>query len=319
VFTRVAVPEMVRHGYRTTFATGTVAGSSVLGMMIPPSLLMIIYGVLAEQSIGKLFIAGVIPGFLLAIVFAVMIMLMARFTPAKVFDLQRQADLARQNHIDITLTGGQMATKLVPIAALVALVLGGLYSGFFTPTEAGGVGAFGALVIALMRRSLGKGNLWRVLHETGSVSCTILILLVAAAFYSRMLSVAGVPVAIADVVRDAGLGPYGFLALYIAIVLLLGMILDSSSILLIMTPVAAPIAQAFGFDLIHFGVITVLAVEMGLLTPPFGISVFTVKSTLNDPKVSVESIFAGALPFVGAMFLVLLLVCAFPLLSTALI
>jgi tripartite ATP-independent transporter DctM subunit len=319
VFTRVAVPEMVRHGYRTTFATGTVAGSSVLGMMIPPSLLMIIYGVLAEQSIGKLFIAGVIPGFMLAIVFAVMIMLMARFTPAKVFDLHKQAELARQQRIDITLTGGQMAGKLLPIAALVALVLGGLYGGFFTPTEAGGVGAFGALVIALMRRSLGKGNLWRVLHETGSVSCTILILLVAAAFYSRMLSVAGVPVAIADVVRDAGLGPYGFLALYIAIVLLLGMILDSSSILLIMTPVAAPIAQAFGFDLIHFGVITVLAVEMGLLTPPFGISVFTVKSTLNDPKVSVESIFAGALPFVGAMFMVLLLVCAFPWLSTALI
>ena len=319
VFTRVAVPEMVRHGYRTTFATGTVAGSSVLGMMIPPSLLMIIYGVLAEQSIGKLFIAGVIPGFMLAIVFAVMIVLMARFAPGKVFDLQKQAELARQKRIDITLTGTQMAGKLLPIAALVALVLGGLYGGFFTPTEAGGVGAFGALVIALMRRSLGKGNLWRVLHETGSVSCTILILLVAAAFYSRMLSVAGVPVAIADVVRDAGLGPYGFLALYIAIVLLLGMILDSSSILLIMTPVAAPIAQAFGFDLIHFGVITVLAVEMGLLTPPFGISVFTVKSTLNDPKVSVESIFAGALPFVGAMLLVLLLVCAFPWLSTALI
>lgn len=319
VFTRVAVPEMVRHGYRTTFATGTVAGSSVLGMMIPPSLLMIIYGVLAEQSIGKLFIAGVMPGFLLAVVFAVMIMLMARFAPAKVFDLQRQAELARQQRIDITLTGSQMAAKLVPIAALVALVLGGLYSGFFTPTEAGGVGAFGALVIALMRRSLGKGNLWRVLHETGSVSCTILILLVAAAFYSRMLSVAGVPVAIADLVRDAGLGPYGFLALYIGIVLLLGMILDSSSILLIMTPVAAPIAQAFGFDLIHFGVITVLAVEMGLLTPPFGISVFTVKSTLNDPRVSVESIFAGAMPFVGAMFLVLLLVCAFPWLSLALI
>ncbi len=319
VFTRVAVPEMVRHGYRTNFATGTVAGSSVLGMMIPPSLLMIIYGVLAEQSIGKLFIAGVIPGFLLAIVFAVMIMLMARFAPARVFDLQRQAELARQQRIDITLTGSQMAAKLVPIAALVALVLGGLYSGFFTPTEAGGVGAFGALVIALLRRSLGKGNLWRVLHETGSVSCTILILLVAAAFYSRMLSVAGVPVAIADLVRDAGLGPYGFLALYIGIVLLLGMILDSSSILLIMTPVAAPIAQAFGFDLIHFGVITVLAVEMGLLTPPFGISVFTVKSTLNDPRVSVESIFAGAMPFVGAMFLVLLLVCAFPRLSLALI
>jgi C4-dicarboxylate transporter DctM subunit len=318
VFTRVAVPEMVRHGYKTIFATGTVAGSSVLGMMIPPSLLMIIYGVLAEQSIGKLFIAGVIPGFLLAIVFATMIMTMARFTPGRVFDLQKHSAL-ESSRVDITLTGGQMASKLVPIAALVILVLGGLYTGFFTPTEAGGVGAFGALVIALLRRSLGKGNFWRVLHETGSVSCTILILLVAAGFYSRMLGVAGVPAAIADLVRDVGLGPYGFLVLYITIVLLLGMILDSSSILLIMTPVAAPIAQAFGFDLIHFGVITVLAVEMGLLTPPFGISVFTVKSTLNDPRVSVESIFAGAMPFVGAMFLVLIAVCAFPWLSLALI
>ncbi len=318
VFTRVAVPEMVTHGYRTTFATGTVAGSSVLGMMIPPSLLMIIYGVLAEQSIGTLFIAGVLPGFLLAIVFAVMIILMARFAPGSVFDLQRGAALARAQRVEITLTRLQMASKLVPIAALVTLVLGGLYSGFFTPTEAGGVGAAGALVIALLRRSLGGGNLWRVLHETGSVSCTILILLVAAAFYSRMLSVAGVPVAITELVRDAGLGPYAFLALYIAIVLLLGMILDSSSILLIMTPVAAPIAQAYGFNLIHFGVITVLAVEIGLLTPPFGISVFTVKSTLNDPKVSVESIFAGALPFVGAMLMVLLLVCAFPWLTLAL-
>jgi tripartite ATP-independent transporter DctM subunit len=319
VFTRVAVPEMVRHGYRTTFATGTVAGSSVLGMMIPPSLLMIIYGVLAEQSIGKLFIAGVIPGFLLAIVFALMIMAMARFTPHRVFDLQRQAELARERRVEITLTGLQMASKVLPIAALVALVLGGLYGGLFTPTEAGGVGAFGALVIALMRRSLGKGNLWRVLHETGSVSCTILILLVAAGFYSRMLSVAGVPVAISEMVRDAGLGPYGFLTLYITIVLLLGMILDSSSILLIMTPVAAPIAQAFGFNLIHFGVITVLAVEIGLLTPPFGISVFTVKSTLNDPTVTVESIFAGALPFVGAMLGVLALICAFPWLTLALV
>ncbi|MEY2800873.1 MAG: hypothetical protein RL513_457, partial [Pseudomonadota bacterium] len=165
VFTRVAVPEMVRHGYRTSFATGTVAGSSVLGMMIPPSLLMIIYGVLAEQSIGTLFIAGVIPGFLLALVFAVMIMAMARFAPHRVFDLERQARLAGERRVELTLTGAQMVSKLVPIASLVALVLGGLYSGFFTPTEAGGVGAAGALVIALARRSLGQGRLWRVLHE----------------------------------------------------------------------------------------------------------------------------------------------------------
>ncbi|MBL0944562.1 MAG: TRAP transporter large permease subunit [Hydrogenophaga sp.] len=319
VFTRVAVPEMVRHGYRTAFAAGTVAGSSVLGMMIPPSLLMIIYGVLAEQSIGKLFIAGVIPGFLLAVVFVLMIVLMATFTPGKVFDLQRRQALALERSTGPLLTGGQMAGKLVPIAALVVLVLGGLYTGFFTPTEAGGIGAFGALVVALARRSLGQGRFWRVLHETGSVSVTILILLIAASFYSRMLSVAGVPVAISDLVQDAGLGPYGFLLIYVLIVLFLGMILDSSSILLIMTPVAVPIATDMGFNLIQFGVLTVLAVEIGLLTPPFGISVFTVKSTLNDPKVSVEQIFGGALPYIGAMLFVLLLVALFPWLSLALI
>lgn len=319
VFTRVAVPEMARHGYRTAFAAGTVAGSSVLGMMIPPSLLMIIYGVLAEQSIGTLFIAGIIPGFLLAAAFVLLIVLMATFSPRLVFDLKRQQVTAMQRGAARILTTGQIAGKLVPIVALVVLVLGGLYSGFFTPTEAGGIGAFGALVIALARRSLGEGRFWRVLHETGSVSVTILVLLIAASFYSRMLSVAGVPVAISEVVQDAGLGPYGFLFIYVLIVLFLGMILDSSSILLIMTPVAVPIAAEMGFNLIQFGVLTVLAVEIGLLTPPFGISVFTVKSTLNDPKVSVESIFAGALPYVAVMLFVLLLVALFPALSLALI
>ncbi|MBT9476075.1 TRAP transporter large permease subunit [Polaromonas sp.] len=318
VFTRVAVPEMVHHGYRTSFAAGTVAGSSVLGMMIPPSLLLIIYGVLAEQSIGTLFIAGIIPGFVMAAAFAIMIMLMARFTPGLVFDLKRQAEMAAERSTARLLTTAEMLSKLVPIAALVALVLGGLYSGFFTPTEAGGVGAFGAFVIAIVRRKLGGGNLWRVLTETGAVSVGILILLVAAGFYSRMLSVAGVPVAISEVVQAAGLGPYGFLLLYVLILLLLGMILDSSSILLIMTPVAVPIAASLGFNLVHFGIITVIAVEIGLLTPPFGISVFTVKSTLNDPKVSVESIFAGSLPYVGVMLLVLLLIASFPSMVLAL-
>ncbi|WP_395057232.1 TRAP transporter large permease [Polaromonas sp.] len=318
VFTRVAVPEMVSHGYRTSFAAGTVAGSSVLGMMIPPSLLLIIYGVLAEQSIGKLFIAGIIPGFMMAAAFAVMIMLMARFTPGLVFDLKRQAEIAAERSSARLLSTAEMFSKLVPIAALVTLVLGGLYSGFFTPTEAGGVGAFGAFIIAILRRKIGGGNLWRVLTETGAVSVGILILLVAAGFYSRMLSVAGVPSAISELVQHAGLGPYGFLFLYVLILLLLGMILDSSSILLIMTPVAVPIAAGLDFNLIHFGIITVIAVEVGLLTPPFGISVFTVKSTLNDPKVSVESIFAGSMPYVIVMLMVLLVIAAYPQMVLAL-
>ncbi|MDH5204199.1 MAG: TRAP transporter large permease [Hylemonella sp.] len=318
VFTRVAVPEMVSHGYRASFAAGTVAGSSVLGMMIPPSLLLIIYGVLAEQSIGTLFIAGIIPGFAMAAAFAAIIMLIARFAPSLMFDLKREAQLVADRNSARLLTTTEMLAKSVPIAALVALVLGGLYSGFFTPTEAGGVGAFGAFVIAILRRRLGGGNLWRVLTETGAVSVGILILLVAAGFYSRMLSVAGVPMAISDLVQDAGLGPYGFLFLYVVILLLLGMILDSSSILLIMTPVAVPIAAGLDFNLIHFGIITVIAVEIGLLTPPFGISVFTVKSTLNDPKVSVESIFAGTMPYVVVMLVVLLLIALFPAMALAL-
>jgi TRAP-type C4-dicarboxylate transport system permease large subunit len=134
-----------------------------------------------------------------------------------------------------------------------------------------------------------------------------------------MLSVAGVPVAISELVQGSGLGAFGFLLLYVLILLFLGMILDSSSILLIMTPVAAPIAAALGFNLIHFGIVTVIAVEIGLLTPPFGISIFTVKATLNDPSVSVESIFGGVLPFVAVMLLVLLLIGLFPPLALALI
>jgi tripartite ATP-independent transporter DctM subunit len=213
----------------------------------------------------------------------------------------------------------EVVVKLVPIALLVALVLGGLYTGLFTPTEAGGIGAFGALLIAVARRSLGGGRMWQVLRETGTVSVGILILLIAALYYSRMLSMAGVPSAIGDLVQSAGLGPWGFVVVYVLIVLSLGMILDSSSILLIMTPIAVPIAQSFGFDLIHFGIITVIAVEIGLLTPPFGISVFTVKSTLNDPTISVEAIFGGAMPYILVMLASLVAIAAFPGLTLALL
>ncbi|HEX5515255.1 MAG TPA: TRAP transporter large permease [Gammaproteobacteria bacterium] len=321
VFTKIAVPEMVRHGYRESFAAGTVAGSSILGMLIPPSLLLIIYGVLAEQSIGKLFIAGLIPGVLMAFGFAVMIFIVITFFPSFALDLKRkreQAEAGRARAPSV-LTLGQISSKLLPIVALMVLVLGGLYTGFFTPTEAGGVGAFGALVISLARRRLSGSRMWQVLKETAGVSVGILILLMAAAFYSRMLAVAGVPMAIADFVEGAGLGLYGFLFVYVVILLLMGMILDSSSILLIMTPIAVPIASALGFDLIQFGILTVIAVEIGLLTPPFGISVFTVKSTLNDPRISVESIFGGVLPYIAVMLLSLVFIVAFPQLTLALI
>jgi C4-dicarboxylate transporter DctM subunit len=314
VFTKVAVPEMVRHGYTMRFAAGTVAGSSILGMLIPPSLLMIVYGVLAEVSIGKMFVAGVIPGVIIALGFAVMIWVYAAFFPSRIMTRATQPELSQR-----PMAGGEMALKSVPIMALVVLILGGLYTGFFTPTEAGAVGAAGALVLAVLRRRLDGPKFWRVLRETGLVSASILFLLIAAGLYSRMLSMAGVPQAIGDMVEHLGLGPYGFLLVFVVIILLMGMILDSTSILLIMVPIGAPIASSMGFDLIHFGIVTIIAVEMGLLTPPFGISVFTVKATLNDPRVGIETIFAGSMPYVAVMGIALLLIAVVPWLATALV
>lgn len=319
VFTRVAVPEMTRHGYRASFAAGTVAGSSVLGMLIPPSLLLIIYGVLAEVSIGGMFIAGLIPGVLLAVGFVVMLMGVSVVFPGFVYTDPAAARIKRLDRDGPRMPWHTMLAKLIPIILLVFLVLGGLYSGFFTPTEAGGIGAFGALVIALWRRSLGGGQMWQVMKQTGAISVAILVLLIAASYYSRMLSIAGLPNAIADLVRAGGFSPLGFVFFYAVIILLMGMILDSTSILLIMVPIAAPIAQGLGIDLSHFGIITVLAVEIGLLTPPFGISVFTVHNTLNDPDVTVEQIFAATLPFIGVMVLVLLIVAFVPGTATALL
>lgn len=316
VFTRVAVPEMTRHGYRPAFSAGTVAGSSVLGMLIPPSLLLIIYGVLAEVSIGGMFIAGIIPGLLLALGFVTMLIGITIAFPGFVLN---DPEKVRERRLDRDITPMpllQLLRKLVPIILLVILVLGGLYTGFFTPTEAGGIGAFGALVVALSRRSLDRRRLWLVMKQTGVISVSILLLLVAASFYSRMLAIAGLPNAIAGLVTDAGFGPLGFLFFYALIILLMGMILDSTSILLIMVPIAAPIAQGLAIDLMHFGIITVIAVEIGLLTPPFGISVFTVHNTLNDPDVSVEQIFAATLPFIAVMLLVLVVVALVPATAT---
>ncbi|WP_439563070.1 TRAP transporter large permease [Roseinatronobacter sp.] len=306
VFSRVAVPEMLRHGYRKDFATGVVAGSSVLGMLIPPSLLMIVYAVLAEESVGRMFLAGILPGILLAGVFSVVIVLMATIRRDFVFEPQSTTQEIER------LTGVQMAGKFLPILALMGLVLGGLYSGFFNPTEAGAVGAAGALIIALTRRSLNPRSFWGLLVETGQITVSVLFLIMAATFFSRMLAMSGLPRAVADMFLSGPLGPYGFLLVFIALVIVLGFIIDSISIMLILLPIALPVATAAGFDLIWFGVITVIAVEIGLLTPPFGLSVYTIKSAMADPGLRVGQIFRGAFPFVLAMLFTLALIIAFP-------
>jgi tripartite ATP-independent transporter DctM subunit len=312
VFTKVATPQMIRHGYSKNFAVGVVAGSSVLGMLIPPSLLFILYGVLSEESIGKMFIAGTLPGLLLALAFCLMILWMAYRAPELIGEIGRHAEQNAE-------TLRSVSRKSLPIVALITLVLGGLYGGIFTPTEAGAAGAAGALLLALQRRSLDGGKLWRILIETGHVSVAILFLVMAASLYSRMLAMTGLPSDIAGFMAGAGLGPYGFLLVYILIIILLGCFIDATSIMVIMLPIALPIATAFNMDLIWFGVITVIAVEIGLLTPPFGISVYTVKSTLDDQSISVRDVFAGTFPFVLCMLAVLALIVAFPAISTVLV
>jgi tripartite ATP-independent transporter DctM subunit len=312
VFTKVATPEMIRHGYTPRFAVGVVAGSSVLGMLIPPSLLMIIYGVIAEESIGRMFMAGILPGLLLALLFCLLIIAMAYLSPARIF-ASGNFDSTEENDLETWATAVQ---KFFPILILVVLVLGGLYSGFFTPTEAGAVGAAGAFLIALLRRRLDWKKFWNVLTETGYVSVSVLFLIIAASLYSRMLALTGLPAAITSSITDAGLGAWGFLIAYLVIVILLGCIIDSVSIMLIMLPIVLPIVSTFGMDKIWFGVLTVVAVEIGLLTPPFGVSVYTVKSALNNPSISVNDIFAGAFPFVLVMVLTLVVLALFPSLST---
>ena len=310
VFARVAVPEMAHHGYSKRFATGVVAGSSVLGMLIPPSLLMIVYAVLAEVSIGRMFLAGIGPGILLAVAFSAAIYLMATIRPSMVFAGAATSAMPEPESLSHTLGKG------VPIVFLVLLVLGGLYAGFFNPTEAGAVGALGALAIALQRRSLDPRSFWGILVETGQVTVSVLFLIMAASFFSRMLAMSGLPTALAETLLGGGIGPLGFLVIYLAIIILLGCLLDSISIMLILLPIVLPVAREAGFDLIWFGVLTVVAVEIGLLTPPFGLSVYTIKSALADTTMKVGEIFRGAFPFVVVMILVLAILVAFPSIST---
>ncbi|HLV83175.1 MAG TPA: TRAP transporter large permease subunit [Devosia sp.] len=310
VFARVAVPEMVRHGYTRKFATGVVAGSSVLGMLIPPSLLFIVYAVQAEESVGRMFLAGIGPGIVLAIAFCATIIFLARTQPKFVFDTEQE--IVEQEPTSAW-TILQMAA---PIVALITLVLGGLYGGFFNPTEAGAAGAFGALVIAVLRRSLNRRTFWKLLVETGQITVSVLFLILAASFFSRMLALSGMPRSLAEFFLDGPIGPWGFLLAYVGLLIILGFLIDSISIMLIMLPIALPVAGAAGFDLIWFGVITVIAIEIGLLTPPFGLSVYTIKAALSDPQLKVGEIFRGAFPFVIAMLFTIAIIIAFPLIAT---
>ncbi len=315
VFTRIAVPEMLRFGYTRPFSVGVVAGSSVLGMLIPPSAMLIIYAIVAEQSVGQMFIAGFIPGFLLATAFVLGILLMTYVVPDFVGGEVNRSTADMPD--DLTAWG--MVKLLTPVAILVVVVLGGIYSGWFSPEEAGAAGSAGALAIGVVKRRLTWRGLWRVLVETGHITAAILFLIISASMYSRMLGVAGLPTLFSEWLTDMNLGLNGLMAIYVVLMVLLGTIIETASIILIVVPLFLNSVEALGGDFVWFGIVTVIGAEIGLLTPPLGISCFTIKSTIRDPSITLSHIFTGAFPFACIMLLVLISIIAFPWLSLALL
>jgi tripartite ATP-independent transporter DctM subunit len=313
VFTKVAVPEMINLGYRPRFAVGVVAGSSVLGMLIPPSLLLIIYGLLSQQSIGDLFIAGIVPGLLLSLLFCIYIVLTATFKPEGMF----QSATGAVSSAEMSL--GQITKLLTPLIILAGLVIGGIYAGWFTATESGAMGALGAFILAALRRRLSVQGLWKVLVETGQVTVAILFVIIAANIYTRLIALSGLPNVLNEAVVAANLGFISLLLIYAFLIVLLGTILDGVSIMLIMVPMFLPLLAPHNIDLIWFGIVTVVAVEIGLLTPPFGLSAFVIKSTLADSRISIGEIFRGAAPFAIIMGMLLLAIIFIPSIATVLV
>jgi len=315
VFTRIAVPEMLRFGYTRQFSVGVVAGSSVLGMLIPPSSMLIIYAIVAEQSVGHMFIAGFIPGVLLATAFVLGIFVMAHLAPNFIGGMNNQTGVMVPERMSVI----EILKLLAPVAFLVILVLGGIYTGWFSPEEAGAAGSLGALAIGVLKRRLTRAGLWRVLVETGQITAAILFLIITASMYSRMLGVAALPTMFSDWLTSMNLGMAGMMTIYVILMVLLGTIIETASIILIVVPLFLASVEALGGNVVWFGIVTVIGAEIGLLTPPLGISCFTIKSTIRDPTITLSHIFTGAFPFAFVMLLVLILVIAFPSLSLVLL
>jgi tripartite ATP-independent transporter DctM subunit len=319
-FSKIAYPEMRRHGYERRFALGCIAGSACLGMLIPPSVLMIVWGVLTEMAIGKLFIAGIIPGLIVVVLYILYILWVAITQPHRVGegpDLPESQRLARAG-ID-AMPAQALRTILwstVGILALVVIVLGGIWFGFFTPTEGAGVGATLALLLAIAR-GMKLREMMEAIVSVGRTSAPLLLLLVTAQLYSRVLSMTGITGMAKEFFVNSGLSPYAVLALMVLIWFALGAIIDSISIILLTVPVFAPVAAALGFDPIAFAIIGILAIETGLLTPPFGILVFTVKAAVpGEPDLKNGEIFRGSVPYWVALLAAILAIVAFPQLAT---
>lgn len=311
VFSKMSVPAMLSHDYNPRFAVGVVAGSSVLGMIIPPSAMLIIYSAVAEQSVGDMFLAGVIPGLLLAVAYVAAIFIMGRLTPKFVGGVVVE-------DMDL-MSWGEIAAKTIPIVVLIIVVLGGIYTGWTTPVEAGAAGAFLGAVIAVARGKVTLKSFWATILETGHITAALLFLITAASMYARMLGIAGLPNELQSLLADNNFSFFWIMTLMVVLMLFLGTILDTASIILIVVPLFLGLIETMGLSLVWFGIVAVVAAEIGLLTPPLGLSCFVIKATLDDDRIKLKDVFLGALPFAFVMLLVLIVLIRFPVLSLALI
>lgn len=314
-FSRIAYPEMKRFGYHKGFALGAVAGSSCLGMLIPPSVLMIVWGILTEQSIGQLFAAGVFPGLLLMTLFIIYIFGMAIVKPSVV-----GAGSIDNNKADIednNVSTNQFIISLLGIITVIVAVLGGIWFGVFSPTEGAGAGAFIGLILALLKGMRYRDFIDAIL-SVGKTSAPILLLLVAASLYSRTLAMTGMANAIESLFIGSGMATWAIVSVMVLIWFALGMIIDSISIMLLTAAIFSPIAVKIGFDPIAFAIIAIIAIEAGLLTPPFGLLVYTVKSAIQDidPEMNVMTIFKSSTPYWIIMLIGMVLIVIFPGIAT---
>lgn len=296
----VAIPEMKKYNYDPRLATGCVAAGGTLGILIPPSIGFVLYGILTEQSIGRLFMAGFVPGFILAAFFVLVIAIQCRINPE-----MGPCGPSTTWKTRFTSLGGTWGMLL-----LFLVVMGGIYLGVFTPTEAAGVGAFGAFLFVLLKRRLNKGTFFQSLIDTGKMTAMIFLIIIGANIFSSFLGLTMLPMQLADFSANLPLPRVLILATIIVVYIALGCVMDCYAIMILTVPIFFPVIEALNYDPIWFGVLMVIVLEVGLITPPVGLNVFVIKGAA--PDVPLTTIFRGILPFLVAAVATIVLITAFP-------
>ena len=324
-FSRIVWPEMKKYGYERKFGLSCICGSACLGMLIPPSVLMIVWGVITEVSIGSLFVAGVIPGFMVVAAFLIYILFVAYLQPHRVGEARRVVSTVGAAAVEQapppSAEPDDLREKAISTILVMGLVIGtlaGIWLGVFTPTEGAGVGCALSMIMAFYKGVRFK-ELFAVILSVGRTLAPLLLLLVSAQIYSRVLSMTGITGMAKTLFVGSGLDPWQVFTLMVVVWLILGCLIDSISIILLTVPVFHPVAVALGFDPIAFAIMGIIAIEVGFMTPPFGMLVFTVKAALPEENVSTAELFAGTVPYMISLLAVIATIYVYPSTATYLL